>query len=152
MQKLIWIAVTLLAAFGAASCGSQSTTTVAAAGGAPALGTIPVGPIPGPPANLAFPTNPFGGSDIGRMQGRQLFIKYNCYGCHGGHAGGGMGPSLRDAAWLYGSSDANIFASISQGRGAGMPTWGTMLPQEQIWKLVAYIKSLRTPLEPEPPQ
>jgi cytochrome c oxidase cbb3-type subunit 3 len=60
-----------------------------------------------------------------------------------------MGPSLRDPAWRYGDSDAHIFASISQGRGQGMPSWGTKIPQEQIWKIVAYIKTLRTPNEPE---
>ena len=32
-----------------------------------------------------------------------------------------------------------------------MPAWGTELPEVQIWKIAAYIKSLRTPLEPQPP-
>ena len=63
-----------------------------------------------------------------------------------------MGPSLRDPVWIYGSSDTEIFESIAQGRAHGMPAWGTRLPQDEIWKLVAYIKSLRTPLEPEPPE
>jgi cytochrome c oxidase cbb3-type subunit 3 len=63
-----------------------------------------------------------------------------------------MGPSLRDAVWIYGSTDANVFDSIAQGRSEGMPAWGTKLPQTQIWQLVAYVKSLRTPNEPNPPQ
>jgi cytochrome c oxidase cbb3-type subunit 3 len=84
-------------------------------------------------------------------EGRKLFLWYNCAGCHGGHAGGGMGPSLRDPVWLYGSSDAQIFDSIAQGRAHGMPAWGTKVPEQQIWKLVVYIKSLRTPQEPDPP-
>ena len=33
-----------------------------------------------------------------------------------------------------------------------MPSWGSKIPEEQIWKLVAYVKSMRTPQEPEPPQ
>jgi cytochrome c oxidase cbb3-type subunit 3 len=33
-----------------------------------------------------------------------------------------------------------------------MPAWGTKLTEDQVWKLVAYIKSLRTPAEPNPPQ
>jgi mono/diheme cytochrome c family protein len=33
-----------------------------------------------------------------------------------------------------------------------MPAWGTQLPDDQIWKLVTYIDSLRTPMEPEAPQ
>jgi cytochrome c oxidase cbb3-type subunit 3 len=63
-----------------------------------------------------------------------------------------MGPSLRDKVWLYGGQDANIYASIAQGRGKGMPTWGEKIPQQEIWQLVAYIKSMRTPDEPEPPE
>jgi cytochrome c oxidase cbb3-type subunit III len=62
-----------------------------------------------------------------------------------------MGPSLRDSAWSYGSSDASLFATITEGRPAGMPTWGGKIPEEQIWKLVAYIRTLRTPAEPDPP-
>jgi cytochrome c oxidase cbb3-type subunit 3 len=63
-----------------------------------------------------------------------------------------MGPSLRDAVWIYGSSDAHIFSSIAQGRANGMPSWGNEIPQEEIWKIVAYVKSMRTPAEPEPPE
>ncbi|MGH9735969.1 MAG: hypothetical protein ACRD8A_15420, partial [Candidatus Acidiferrales bacterium] len=29
---------------------------------------------------------------------------------------------------------------------------GTRIPQDQIWKLVAYIKSLNTPREADPPR
>jgi cytochrome c oxidase cbb3-type subunit 3 len=75
----------------------------------------------------------------------------NCYGCHGGRAGGGMGPSLRDQQWLYGDTPADIFDSISEGRGNGMPAWGTKLPPDVIWKLVTYIQSLRTANEPDAP-
>jgi cytochrome c oxidase cbb3-type subunit 3 len=62
-----------------------------------------------------------------------------------------MAPSLRDLDWIYGSSDAQIFNSIAEGRAHGMPAWGTKVPQKQIWELVAYIESLRTPMEPDPP-
>ena len=62
-----------------------------------------------------------------------------------------MGPSLRDERWLYGSSEAQIFDSIASGRAHGMPAWGTMLPESEIWKLTAYIRSLRTDDEPDRP-
>lgn len=62
-----------------------------------------------------------------------------------------MGPSLRDPVWLYGDSDAQIFSSIAEGRSQGMPSWGSRIPEDQIWKLVAYIKTLNTPGEPDPP-
>lgn len=150
MQNRMLLLLILAAAVTAISCGSEPT--VAAAGGAPSAGSIPVGPLPGPPQTPSTPVNPFADSRVAAMEGRQLFVKYNCSGCHGGHAGGGMGPSLRDPVWIYGGSDAHIFDSIAQGRGKGMPAWGTMLPGEQIWKLVAYIKTLRTPQEVEPPE
>src|SRR3954468_16486707 len=109
-----------------------------------------MGPIPGPgPDTLAEASNPYRSNAPAIREGRRLFNWYNCAGCHGDHAGGGMGPSLRDSTWVYGGTDARIFRSIAQGRTKGMPAWGTMLPEEQIWKLVAYIKSLRTAKEPD---
>jgi cytochrome c oxidase cbb3-type subunit 3 len=62
-----------------------------------------------------------------------------------------MGPSLRDAAWIYGGSDTKIANSIAEGRAYGMPAWGRMLTPAQIWQITAYIKSMRTPHEPEAP-
>jgi cytochrome c oxidase cbb3-type subunit 3 len=62
-----------------------------------------------------------------------------------------MGPSLRDTDWLYGNDDAQIFSSIAEGRSDGMPAWHSKLEHDQIWRLVAYIKSMRTRNEPEPP-
>jgi len=97
-------------------------------------------------------SNPLDGNARARQQGRELFVAFNCSGCHGGHGGGGMGPSLRDARWAYGASDAQIYDSIAAGRANGMPAWGFMLPQEEIWKLVAYIQSMRTADEPDAPR
>lgn len=63
-----------------------------------------------------------------------------------------MGPSLRDVSWRYGGRDAQIFSTINEGRDEGMPAWGTKIPEDQIWKLVAYITSMRTPDEPQKPE
>ena len=62
-----------------------------------------------------------------------------------------MGPSLRDVDWLYGDRDAQVFSSIAEGRAHGMPSWQPQLTADHIWKLVSYIKSLRTRNEPNPP-
>lgn len=123
----------------------------------PAAGTVAqsaffIGPQPGPDRPLPQTTNPYAGDRGVLADGRRLFNWYNCSGCHGGHGGGGMGPSLRDSLWFYGGDDASIFASITQGRQHGMPSWGSKLPEDQIWKLVTYIKSMRTPNEPDPPR
>lgn len=131
---------------------SQQPISNAPAGSLPAV-KIPVGRIPGPAtaALMSLPVNPYSQSQVAIMQGRRLFVWFNCAGCHGTHGGGGMGPSLRDVDWRYGSDDAHIFSSIAEGRGQGMPAWGTRIPEDQIWKIVAYIKSMRTPNEPDAP-
>jgi hypothetical protein len=33
-----------------------------------------------------------------------------------------------------------------------MPAWGVKIPQDQRWKIVTYIKSMRTPNEPDAPR
>ena len=133
-------------------CGCTGQPVEAAAQGALPNVKIPVGPIPGPKVAENLPTNPYMGNPVAIAEGRQLFVWFNCYGCHGGHGGGGMGPSLRDPVWRYGGDPAHVFSSIAEGRAHGMPAWGTRIPEDQIWKLVAYIESLRTPLEPNPPK
>ena len=104
---------------------------------------IAVGPVPGPWHDVPNPPNPYADDRAAMGEGRILFVRFNCSGCHGGRAGGGMGPSLRDVDWIYGSNDVQIFSSIAEGRAHGMPAWGLHLNDEQVWKLVAYIKSLK---------
>lgn len=131
-------------------CRSSSTTNSVAVSG-PGITANPVGPVPGAVENVQHSTNPYATDPVALQDGRRLFNWYNCSGCHGGHAGGGMGPSLRDPVWIYGNRDDQIFDTIAHGRSKGMPAWGTKIPQDQIWQLVAYIKSMGTPLEPDPP-
>lgn len=73
--------------------------------------------------------------------GKRLFRWYNCNGCHG-QGGGGYGPALMDGEWLYGSAPADIFATIVQGRPNGMPSFGGRIPEDQVWQLVAYVRSM----------
>ena len=130
------------------SCGNVSKS--ASQGAQPATLTN-VGPIPGDIIASNIRTDPYLNDAVALQDGRRLFNWYNCSGCHGGHAGGGMGPSLRDEVWIYGNRDDQIFDTIVQGRSNGMPAWGTKIPEDQVWQLVAYIKSMRTPQEPDPP-
>jgi len=75
-------------------------------------------------------------------QGKRLFRWYNCSGCHGGGGGGGMGATLSDAGWRYGHEPAAIYATIVEGRPNGMPAFGGRIPDDQVWQLVAYVRSL----------
>jgi cytochrome c oxidase cbb3-type subunit III len=130
--------------------GCRYSPTSVADGGTSAAST-PVGPTPGAVQLVRYATNPLATDPVALQDGRRLFDWYNCSGCHGGHAGGGMGPSLRDPVWLYGNRDDQIYDTIAQGRSNGMPAWGSKIPSIQIWELVAYIKSMRTLQEPDPP-
>jgi cytochrome c oxidase cbb3-type subunit 3 len=144
IQVLITLALAVVAC--------RNDTSALPAVGAPPANAYFIGPQPGPDRALIQVRNPYAGNKSVLADGRRLFNWYNCSGCHGDHAGGGMGPSLRDTLWYYGGDDASIFASIAEGRQHGMPSWGSKLPADDIWKIVTYIKSLRTPDEPDPPR
>ncbi|MDB5912566.1 MAG: cytochrome c class [Ramlibacter sp.] len=74
-------------------------------------------------------------------EGRRLYHWYNCSGCHY-NGGGGIGPALMDSTWVYGSDPASIFSSIMQGRPNGMPSFGGHITEDQVWKIVAYVRSM----------
>jgi len=74
-------------------------------------------------------------------EGKRLFRWYNCNGCHAS-GGGAIGPALMDSQWRYGSDPASLFATITQGRPGGMPSFGGHIPDDQVWKIVAYVRSM----------
>jgi cytochrome c oxidase cbb3-type subunit III len=74
--------------------------------------------------------------------GKRLFDWFNCSGCHGGAGGGGSGPALSDDKWIYGSSIENIVATIREGRPNGMPSFRGLIPDDQIWEIASYIRSM----------
>ena len=87
--------------------------------------------------------NPYLGDPDAIDEGHRLFADFHCAECHAPGAGGFIGPSLRDPYWRYGSDPASIFESIWAGRPHGMPTWAGKIPDDQIWKLVAFLQSLQ---------
>jgi cytochrome c oxidase cbb3-type subunit 3 len=74
-------------------------------------------------------------------QGKTWYRAYNCNGCHA-QGGGDIGPPLMDARWRYGSDPGAVYASIAHGRPNGMPAFGAHVPEDQIWQLVAYVRSM----------
>ncbi len=83
------------------------------------------------------------------QRGMKDFTAFNCVGCHMGNGGGGMGPSLSSGNFIYGGDPVNIYLTIVQGRPRGMPAWGSVLPDEVVWDLVAYIQNLSKAPTPE---
>jgi cytochrome c oxidase cbb3-type subunit 3 len=76
--------------------------------------------------------------------GKHLFQQYNCSGCHS-NGGGGMGPDLMDDVWIYGSRLEQIHQTLVDGRPNGMPSWGNKVPDQQLWQLAAYVRSMSLP-------
>ena len=87
-------------------------------------------------------TNPFQGDPGKIKEGGTLFVSYNCMDCHGADGSGAMGPSLADGRFHFGGTAGEVFQSIYEGRPDGMPAWGGRIPDDQIWRLVAYVQSL----------
>jgi cytochrome c oxidase cbb3-type subunit 3 len=74
-------------------------------------------------------------------EGMRLYNAYNCVGCHA-NGGGAIGPPLGDREWIYGSEPAQVFATIVQGRPNGMPSFGGKIGTSEVWRLVAYVRTL----------
>jgi mono/diheme cytochrome c family protein len=51
-------------------------------------------------------------------------------------------PFLFDCTWLFGGSDQQIFHTITHGvPGSRMVAFGGAIPDQDIWRIVAYLKS-----------
>jgi cytochrome c553 len=87
-------------------------------------------------------TSPFSMDPSAATIGAQLYLSYNCLDCHGVDGSGAMGPSLADGRWRFGGTPSEVFESIYQGRPDGMPAWGGRISDVDIWRLVAYVRSL----------
>lgn len=98
--------------------------------------------FPGATAVIPDVPNPYDSDEQAIAAGERHFAAFNCSGCHAPLGGGGMGPPLSDAEWIYGGSPSQIYLSIVHGRPDGMPAWGAMLPKKTVWELVAYIETL----------
>jgi cytochrome c oxidase cbb3-type subunit 3 len=74
-------------------------------------------------------------------QGQKLYGWFNCNGCHA-NGGGDSGPALMDDRWIYGGQIENIVQTIREGRPNGMPSFRGRVPDEQIWQIAAYVRSM----------
>ncbi len=95
----------------------------------------------GPPTAPTTSADPYSGNAYAVNEGKRLYSWYNCEGCHA-KGGGGIGPPLMDANWIYGAEPGNIFATIVQGRPNGMPSFRGRIPEYQVWQLVSYVRSM----------
>jgi putative heme-binding domain-containing protein len=95
---------------------------------------------PRPPSDRPIAEkNPFtSAADI--AEGRRVF-QGRCAICHGPSGEGGVGVNLTTGQYRMGSSDAQIYRTIQNGiPGSEMP--GTRQTDAEIWRVVAYVRSL----------
>lgn len=94
-------------------------------------------------------TNPVEATAASVARGRQRYV-FSCRQCHGNtgmgdgdmsHAGG-VPSDFTDAIWQHGETDGEIFLVIRDGVTADMQAYRNQIPEEDIWNLVNYIKSL----------
>jgi cytochrome c oxidase cbb3-type subunit III len=76
--------------------------------------------------------------------GRKIFAE-NCATCHGDAGKGNQelgAPNLTDKIWLYGSDEAAVIETITNGRSGVMPAWSGRLDPSTIKALAVYVHSL----------
>jgi cytochrome c oxidase cbb3-type subunit 3 len=74
-------------------------------------------------------------------EGKRYYEWYNCYSCHAA-GGGDVGPPLMDDKWRYGGEIEQIYSSIVEGRPNGMPSFAGRIPEQQVWEIAAYVRSM----------
>jgi cytochrome c oxidase cbb3-type subunit III len=78
------------------------------------------------------------------VAGRKIFAD-NCVACHGDAGKGNQevgAPNLTDKIWLYGSDEATIVETITNGRSGVMPAWTGRLDPSTIKAMAVYVHSL----------
>lgn len=70
----------------------------------------------------------------------KFLIHQDCGSCHGLQLKGGLGPALNKDV-MKTKSDQFLFLTIKEGRpGTAMPPWKSLLNDEEINKIVQYLK------------
>ena len=99
----------------------------------------------------------------------QRYLSSGCNGCHGGGGGGGMCPPLTNDTWVYGPDDDTLFRLIALGSdglqkdmgykrvkqevvvGPMPPFGGIIKTSDDMWKVVAFIRSVNPSSATKPP-
>jgi mono/diheme cytochrome c family protein len=101
-------------------------------------------------------------------EGHKTYLSAGCNGCHGGGGGGGMCPPLTNDTWVYGPDDDTLFRLVALGsdglKAAGyhrvkqevvvgpMPPFGGIIKtSDQLWKIIAFIRSVNPSSAGKPP-
>lgn len=108
---------------------------------------------PAPPADYAGKTNPLAEDPAAIETGQQLYTT-NCVPCHGAEAMGD-GPAANSlnpkpkplAIEMKSLQDDYLYWRIAEGGAfspftSAMPAWKTILSEQQIWQVIAFLHTL----------
>lgn len=73
--------------------------------------------------------------------GKGIF-EANCSSCHLNNGAGEIGPNLTDKYWIYGYDIKEIFGTVKNGTGKGMPEHNSKLNPVQIQQVSSYVLSM----------
>ena len=73
--------------------------------------------------------------------GEEIYVQL-CARCHGDDLGGGIGPALGAGSAAADEPDEFVRFTIVNGRGS-MPSFSTSLDEEQVERLVEYIREVQ---------
>jgi len=113
-----------------------------------ALGSFSAGPAGAQdrPAN-----NPFQGNPDAIRAGMGQF-RQRCADCHGVDARGIRSPDLTQV-WASGRTDDGLFQTLRNGiPGTEMPAVGVRTTDNEIWQLLAFLRTLAAPAPTDPPR
>ena len=85
--------------------------------------------------------NPYERDEKAVAEGQVIYAG-KCAECHGKDLKGADGPSLTGHL-KFGEEDSEKYLSIAKGRPGGMPAFETDLGRDRIWKVLAYVDSVR---------
>lgn len=75
----------------------------------------------------------------------KVIFEENCVACHGEDARGDKdfgAPNLADAIWLYGGTEADVVAQVTDPAHGMMPAWGARLGDTTVKQLAVFVHSL----------
>lgn len=135
----------LVAALALAACDRQGRDSRSGSGSGEERTTVAlstISPMDGKPVSVESDKGrEYAGSAFHISQGKQYYKWFNCNGCHA-NGGGDSGPPLMDDIWIYGGGMDNIVSTIREGRPNGMPSFRGKIPDDQIWEIAAYVRSM----------
>lgn len=95
-------------------------------------------------AAMAQQKNPFGNDPKAVEDGRLIF-RLRCAACHGKTGNTGHAPDLTLGSYHVGDTDADIYRIIANGaQGTEMPDFLARLGNENVWRVVTYLRSIAT--------